>query len=766
VTSLSTLYGLTRLGLRLALHRLRPGPPAGVTLRRRLAMLPTEGLPLESTLTIRWNGHQVPYVEAASDRDLAVGLGLVHAHLRLAQIELMRRIAEGRLAEFAGPVAIEFDRVLRILEVDLAADAMVDALSPAERAWIEGFADGLNAYVAHLQAQGRKAWPHEFRLLGIAPEPWRPRDLMAIARLAATDFTWRVWIRLLKLRDRADWAEIWQRLMGSTLVPVPGFTGGGGALAGLDEALLDEALASLSRQGSNSAAVAGSHTTSGGAMIASDPHLGITLPNLWLIAGWRSPSYRAVGLMIPGVPVLALGRNRQIAWGGTSLHAASSDLFALNDEDRASIVERRQRIKVRWGRDRDIVVRHSRQGPIISDAPLLLGRRPRGARRETLALRWIGHRPSDEVGAMLGVARATCWQEFLAALEGFAVPAQNMIYADAAGRVGQAMAAQLPRRPLAPPDEMVAGRAAAAHWESLVSASALPRLEEPGQAFVASANNRPAGGEVAVGHFFSPDDRVRRLRRLLGTPEKKGLPDLARLQQDVTMERAKYFAGRLAALLPEPRTPLARALAEWDGVYAVDSAGALAFELVAGQLIVALHGRQATAVYAATWDGWALLAEDLEKSEPARLKAALAEAIERAAPVFQRLGRWGEAHRLQLSHFLGRAPLIGRRYRFADLPSAGGNETLMKAAHGFAFDRHAVRYGANARHLSDLADPDANHFVLLGGQDGWLGSTTWLDQLPLWREGRYVQMPLSAPAVAEQFPLVTVHLPAAEAARC
>jgi predicted exporter len=95
---------------------------------------------------------------------------------------------------------------------------------------------------------------------------------MAISRLAATDFTWRVWIRLLKLRQREDWTKIWQRLMEATLVPVPGFTGGSAALGGLDELL-----AAFARQGSNSAAVAGSKTTSGGAMIASDPHLAIVL---------------------------------------------------------------------------------------------------------------------------------------------------------------------------------------------------------------------------------------------------------------------------------------------------------------------------------------------------------------------------------------------------------------------------------------------------------------------------------------------------------
>ena len=753
------LLGATALGKAITLRRVDP-----LTIEQRLAMLPTEDLPLDATLSIRWNRHQVPFVEAESDRDLAVGLGLVHAHLRLAQIELMRRIAEGRLSEFAGPAALEFDRVLRILDVDSAADAMVERLPAATRAWMDGFADGLNAYVAHLHGQGRKAWPEEFRLLGLAPEPWRPRDLMAIARLAATDFTWRVWLRLLKLRQREDWTQIWQRLMGSTLVPVPGFTGSGGALAGFDTLL-----AALSRQGSNSAAVAGSNTASGGAMIASDPHLGITLPNLWLIAGWRSPSYHAVGLMIPGVPVLALGRNRLVAWGGTSLHAQSSDLFALDREERAAIEERRERIKVRWWPDQEIVVRRSRHGPIISDSPLLLPRRRRDrAKGEALALRWIGHQPSDEVSAMLGVARSTRWDEFLQALESFAVPAQNMIYADAAGRVGQAMAARLPRRPLAPPGELLAGREALAQWETPVTAATLPRWDAPTQPFVASANNRPpastVGGDVAVGHFFSPDDRVRRLRRLLGGPEKKTLQALALLQQDVFMDRGKFFAQRLLGLLPEPAAPLAQALSHWNGVYAADSPGALALELLACNLIVALHGDRATAVYAATWDAWALLAEDLEKTPPDRLRQALSQALGKAEPVFAELKTWGEAHRLQLNHFLGRAPVIGKRYRFGDLPSAGGNETLMKTAHGFAAGRHRVRYGANARHLSDLADPDQNHFVLLGGQDGWVGSSTFLDQLPLWRAGEYVQVPLTPSKVAELFTLVTTHRPRRAAA--
>ena len=465
--------------------------------------------------------------------------------------------------------------------------------------------------------------------------------------------------------------------------------------------------------------------------------------------------------------VLALGRNRDIAWGGTSLHAASSDLFEVGSRGPERIETRRERIKVRWWPDQEITIRSAPEGPIVSDSPLLVPA-PRGRRRrgsgEALALRWIGHQPSDEMSALLGVARASDWDGFIGALESFAVPAQNMIYADARGRVAQAMAARLPRRPLAPPDELVAAQEAELHWESPVAASGLPKIDRPDAPFVASANNRPDGGEVAVGHFFSPNDRVERLRHLLGGPEKKSLAFLARMQQDVGMERGKGYATRLVALLAESGrqttgSPLMAALAAWDGVYEEGSAGALAFELLAYRLIVALHGQAAVPVYAATWDAWALLAEDMDHSEQGRLRDAAAKALGEAEPVFRKLKRWGEAHRLRLAHFLGKAPLIGRRYRFADLPAGGGNETLMKTAHGFATGRHQVRYGANARHISDLSDPDENYFVLLGGQDGWLGSTTWLDQLPLWRSGSYIQMPLTPEKVAAQFPHVTRHRP-------
>ena len=96
-----------------------------------------------------------------------------------------------------------------------------------------------------------------------------------------------------------------------------------------DLASLTRLLSTVSKAGSNSLAVSASRSKTGGALIASDPHLGISLPNLWLLAGYKSPSYHVVGMMIPGIPFVAVGRNPRIAWGGTNLRAASSDLFDL-----------------------------------------------------------------------------------------------------------------------------------------------------------------------------------------------------------------------------------------------------------------------------------------------------------------------------------------------------------------------------------------------------------------------------------------------------
>src|SRR5437763_16213948 len=116
--------------------------------------------------------------------------------------------------------------------------------------------------------------------------------------------------------------------------------------------------------------------------------------------------------MIPGIPAMAIGRNPWIAWGGTKLHAMSSELLDVSDLPASEIAERRLRLAVRWSRPRELVLRDTAYGPVISDASMFGGGNGRA-----LALRWVGHRPSDELSALLAIHRAREWSEFRTAAE-------------------------------------------------------------------------------------------------------------------------------------------------------------------------------------------------------------------------------------------------------------------------------------------------------------------------------------------------------------
>ena len=116
-------------------------------------------------------------------------------------------------------------------------------------------------------------------------------------------------------------------------------------------------------------------------------------------------------------------------------------------------------------------------------------------------------------------------------------------------------------------------------------------------------------------------------------------------------------------------------------------------------------------------------------------------------------------HRVKVAHILGSVPLIGRAFSLGDIPSEGSRQTLFKSSHGLVKDRHFSDFGSMARHISDLADEDANWFVLFGGQDDWIGSESFADQVPLWQERRYIRMPLRPESVAADFPHVTTMKP-------
>ena len=744
--------------------RLLATPVRPLSTAERLLMLPLDGAPLDRPVSVRWNDYAVPCLRAETDGDLAVALGIVHRHLRQAQLEVLRRVAAGRLASMIGPLGLDLDRSVLALDLADTVGRIRDAMPDETRHWAESFVAGLNHHGA------RAAPAPELGPLGIARfAPWTLDDFLRLARLYSMDLTWPLLTRLLGLRDRTaakTWRRDFRRLLrlpsdeagaetvdGAAASPVGPAGAGAGGAGGL--------LARATRSGSNAAALSASRSRSGAPLLGGDPHLAVGLPNTWLLAGLASPTIDAVGLMLPGMPFVACGRNRDIAWGGTALHAASSDLVDLSAVPENGFVVETETIPVRFRRTpATIRRRRSSHGAVVSDGALFRARVP-------LALRWIGDRGSDEIGAMLGVLRARDRDGFRHALDGFAVPGQCMVYAGPDG-IGRQVAAHLPKRPPGAPADLVVSPAEAARdWATIVTGDSLFSEWNPASGVVASANERlegPAPDRVPLGWFFAADDRVSRLRALLAdTTETFTLGVFAAVFLDERQPNALPLRDRLAAALPARipprRAAFADAVRHWDGGYGRTSRGALAFELLLTGTASALIPADALRTLAAVWATRVLVAERIERADPAALAAAVARALPDAARRFGRLGTWGEAHRHRLQHPAGSVPVLGRRFREAPFAGSGGNDTLNKTGHGPLRRRHVIRFGGTARYAFDLGDADASECVLFGGQDGWLGSANFADQVGLWRDGRTIGMPRRPERIAVLFPHETVLRP-------
>ena len=474
--------------------------PRPIGLRERLGMFPTRDLPLDQPVSIRWNDRQVPCIEAQNDGDLACALGLVQAHLRGHQIALMRMVAQGRVSELVGPLGRDIDHAARIVDFTRAVDLMHERMPAPTRHWLARYVDGLN----HYQALGQPG-PPELRLFGLRPEPWTVADVLGVGRLLCADYTWLTFMALLPARGRKGFAQTWRRVLEAGCGPaVDGATG---------RPVLEMARTAFSaaRAGSNAVAVGPGRSRSGSPLVACDPHLGLSLPNIWLLAGLRSPTQQVVGFMLAGLPFVCIGRNPDVAWGGTNLRAASSDLYDVSALPPEEIATETATIRMRWFGTARRKIRRTRFGPIVSDARLL------GARRgPPIAMRWIGHEPTDEVTPFLRAACARDAEAFRAAFAGYGVPAQTMVFADRAGRIGRLTAATLPVRPDFAAGDFVRDAAdPVTHWQGLVGPEELPATMAGDQDLIVSANDRPPPSCVPIGFLFDSGDRARQVRDAL-----------------------------------------------------------------------------------------------------------------------------------------------------------------------------------------------------------------------------------------------------------
>lgn len=722
--------------------------PRALSTSERLAMLPLEGAPVAAAVSVRWNDYQVPAIKADSDHDLFVVLGIVHAHLRLAQMELLRRIALGRLAEVMGPIAAEFDHSLRLNDFPRCAEEAIAQTDEETRSLSQAFIAGINHHLATASEL-----PYELRALRVTPEPWTERDFFAVQRLLSIDMSWNIWSQLMPLRERlstTEWRALWRRLLAC------------GAPGSFDQDnRITRLMAATARHGSNAWAQA--KADGKGAVLASDPHLPFGIPGPFLMAIMDSPGFKCLGLMMPGQPFVAIGRNRRIAWGGTSLHAQSSDLFDVSTAPDAQFQDRPVIIRSRGYKDIKLTLKDHRLGPVVSTGSQFKSSTP-------MALKWMGHAPSNENKAMLDVARAHDWTAFRAAIRHFAVSGLNLVYADVEGHSGRLCAAHMPVRPLLPPADIPLSMEDAGAWERSVDSESLPMEFDREDGTVVSANAEPSGQQVPVGFFFSPPYRQSRIQQCLDENRQPSVTAMAALQQDVgsswSLRLCRWLLERLPANTSESEyTAAIEALSAWDGGYQPDSYAALLFTLWLGNLIEGNENVDTLSAFEQVW-GREQHAEELMRSlfdspdDSAAAEAQLLTALATACEQAEKWGSWGKFHAIDLNHPLSSIPGMGKHIGKRKVLGAGSNDTVYKTSNTFSAASPGTGYGSCARFIADTSGLDDNHALLLGGQDGWIGSANFDDQLPLWEKGEYLHLPLDWDSVESEFSHLTTFIPA------
>ena len=746
-------------------------------------------------LRIERDSHGIPTIRAASVHDAMVGLGLAHAQDRLWQMETHRRIGAGRLAEAFGDGALDTDRFLRALGVRRTAAAQWASLPAASKDLLQAYTDGVNAVINTLRAR-----PPEFVILGLQPEPWAPEDSLAWAIMMAWDLgaNWQTELIRLRLSLKLPKERIDQ-----LLPPYPSAPGEP-APASMDYAAyyktlkLDAAQATsqatllrllaaapeseVEGVGSNSWVLAGSRSSTGQPILASDPHLKLSSPALWYFARIVAPGLDVAGATLPGVPGVVMGQNAHIAWGLTNTGPDVQDTYLerIKPDDAsqyqtpdgwAAFETRQELIKVRGGADVRLTVRSTRHGPVLSDAALAgvadeaLG--PKAKPGYAIALRWTGlDTDADLVGTTLAMNAAGSVQAFIAAASGWVAPMQNMAVADDAGHIAQISPGRVPLRK---PENDLSGLAPAPGWDArydwdgFLPVQVLPQLIDPDKGYIANANQKitPPGYPHFITHHWALPFRHQRIEQLIDASPKHSLDDLRRMHGDVkSLAVVRLLPRLLTARSPHPLAAAAlQQLAGFDGTMAADKAAPLIYwawhrhlseQVLADELGAPLYDRllgqrgyfDALEGVLARDDAW--WCDD--KTTPAVETCALQinRAFGAALTELQALQgadvaawQWGRAHQARAEHRpFSKVKLLARWFEVR-APVGGDSYTVNVGRVSLKPDMatgelYLDEHGPSLRGRYDLADRRQSRVIHSTGQSGIPWSPLYKSFTPRW----------------------------------
>ncbi|MCZ8230341.1 penicillin acylase family protein [Flavobacterium sp.] len=737
---------------------------------------------IEKATTVYFDDFGVPHIYANSQKDAMVALGYVHAQDRLWQMELMRRIAPGRLSEIFGSVALKNDMFFAGLGIEEASEMAIAKLDKNGKDYqlAMAYLDGINQYLE----EGKT--PVEFHLVGVKKEKYTLKDVYNIFGYMSFSFAMaqKTDPLLTDIRDQ----------LGPEYLKDFGLDGSLGTTriknAKVDtkeySAIAKSVTAFLDQSpippfiGSNSWVIAPPKTENGKVIFANDPHIGFSQPATWYEAHIVTPDFELYGYYLAGTPYPLLGHNRKYAYGLTMFENDDLDLYKeenkvddansyLTPKGYQKYTIQNKIIKVKDSSSVNLKVKISRHGPIVND--LIKGLNT----KQPVALSWIyTQQPIQILDAVYRLSHAQNIADFQKGVALIAAPGLNVMYGDAKGNVAWWATGKLYKhQPGVNPNFILNGASGKEDIAEYLDFSKNPSAVNPSWNYVYSANNQPEAvdGFLYPGYYL-PEDRAKRITTLLDAKQKWNKQAVSQMIVDNTSSTVNVTLKVMMAFiasesLSENQKQAFTILKDWKGdsnlnqvaptiynkwLYLYlkntfeDELGKDKFEQFLGTHI----GKQVATKLIANpnsiwWDD--STTKGTKETQAFILKKSYKEAV---VALEKQLGTnvaswtWNKVHTVEHQHPLGKVSALKPIFNVGPFEIAGTNEVINNLMFGLnASGNYKVTGGPSTRRVIDFSDVENSWSIIPTGQSGNPMSAHYDDQTQLYNEGKFRKMKMN-----------------------
>ena len=735
---------------------------------------------ISEKVTVFYDEIGVPHINAENQKDAYMALGYVHAQDRLWQMDLIRRIAAGRLSEVFGKDLLQTDVFFSGLGIEEAAEKTIQKLDKTTEAYqfTQAYLNGINQFIEE------GATPLEFYLVGLEKEKYTIKDVYNVFGYMAFSFA---------VAHKTDplLTEIKEKLGAGYLQEL--------GLKNVDETELiqNEKNAIISGEfakaiqniykkmpispfiGSNSWVIGADKTKNGKVIFANDPHIGFSQPSVWYQAHLKTPNYEMYGFHLALTPFPLLGHNKEYAYGLTMFENDDIDFYieennTENSEEyktergflKYDLVEKK--LKIKDEKDTLYTIKVSKHGPLINTIISHLDdRRP-------IAMQWIYTKLNNQIlDVCYEISHAKNLLDFKEGASKLHAPGLNMMYGDAKDNIAWFASGKLYKyRDSLYTKTFLNGSSGKDEILDFIDFEENPQAINPSWSYVYSANNQPdsIAGKLYPGYYLN-EDRAKRIVDLVAPKNNWTKEEVAKMMLDVTSPNAPKIASNLIESINTENLSVSQKkaisiLKNWKGNFEKQEVGPVIYnrlvyefqkntfademgkgynQFVNTPFIEKVLPVQAVKEYSIWWDNVATKGVIETKQE------IVTSSFEKAFNFLEnQLGgdvenwTWERVVSVEYKHPVGEVALLRKFFNVGPFVTNGGDQVINNQIYNIdSTGYYKVKAGPSTRRVVDFSDVENSLAIIPTGQSGRVFSKHYKDQAQKYLNGNFERMRLN-----------------------